>query len=82
MVGRTIGRVGRHLRAAVSHTGACFSCYLLYVLKFVLKDFCIVCTGFHCVNFSMLTLAVLEYWNPDPPSPAAAGATLAKGKTS
>ena len=51
---------------AVAAGGGCFSCYLLYVLKFILKDFCIVCTGFHCVNFSMLTLAILEYWSPDP----------------
>jgi vitamin-K-epoxide reductase (warfarin-sensitive) len=35
----------------VATAGACFSCYLLYVLKFILQDFCIVCTGFHCVNF-------------------------------
>ena len=34
---------------------------LLYVLKFILGDFCIVCTGFHVVNFSMLAVAVLEY---------------------
>ena len=27
-----------------------------------------MCTGFHCVNFSMLTLAILEYWSPDPPA--------------
>eukprot|EP00908_Phaeocystis_cordata_P007632 Transcript_18287.p3 GENE.Transcript_18287~~Transcript_18287.p3 ORF type:complete len:122 (-),score=61.73 Transcript_18287:589-954(-) len=53
----------------VAAGGACFSCYLLYVLKFILKDFCIVCTGFHCVNFSMLTLAILEYSSPDPPAP-------------
>ena len=60
----------------VAAGGGCFSCYLLYVLKFILKDFCIVCTGFHCVNFSMLTLAILEYWSPDPP---AASAARAKG---
>ena len=47
----------------VAAGGGCFSCYLLYVLKFILKDFCIVCTGFHCVNFSMLALAILEYWS-------------------
>ena len=41
--------------------GACFSCYLLYVLKFILGDFCIVCTGFHCVNFSMFAVAVFEF---------------------
>lgn len=44
----------------VASCGAAFSCYLLYVLKVILKDFCIVCAGFHCVNFSMFTLAVFE----------------------
>jgi len=44
----------------VACCGAIFSCYLLYVLKFILGDFCIVCTGFHCVNFSMLALAAFE----------------------
>lgn len=46
---------------AVAVSGACFSCYLLYVLKFILGDFCIVCTGFHIVNFCMLTLAIFEF---------------------
>ena len=45
----------------VASAGAVFSCYLLYVLKFILRDFCIVCTGFHCVNFSMLALAIFEF---------------------
>ena len=49
---------------AVATAGACFSCYLLYVLKFVLGDFCIVCTGFHTVNFCMLAVAVLEFRAP------------------
>jgi vitamin-K-epoxide reductase (warfarin-sensitive) len=45
----------------VATVGACFSCYLLYVLKFILGDFCIVCTGFHFVNFSMLAVAIFEF---------------------
>ena len=45
----------------VAILGASFSCYLLYVLKFILRDFCIVCTGFHLVNFSMLALAIFEF---------------------
>lgn len=49
----------------VASVGACFSCYLLYVLKFILGDFCIVCTGFHCVNFAMLTVAIFEYRDRD-----------------
>ena len=50
---------------AVALAGAIFSCYLLYVIKFILKDFCIVCASFHVCNFSMLVLAVLEYRNPE-----------------
>ena len=50
----------------VASAGAAFSCYLLYVLKFILRDFCIVCTGFHCVNFAMLTVAIFEYRDRDP----------------
>ena len=40
-------------------------CYLLYVIKFILKEFCIVCFSFHMCNFSMLVLAILEYNNPE-----------------
>ena len=50
---------------AVATVGACFSCYLLYVIKYVLNDFCIVCTTFHLCNFSMLVLAALEYRSPE-----------------
>ena len=50
---------------AVATAGACFSCYLLYVLKFILGDFCIVCTGFHCVNFSMFAVALFEFFDGD-----------------
>ena len=49
---------------SVASAGAAFSCYLLYVLKFVLGDFCIVRTGFHTVNFCMLAVAVLEFRAP------------------
>mmetsp|Transcript_11083 Transcript_11083/g.12688 ORF Transcript_11083/g.12688 Transcript_11083/m.12688 type:complete len:224 (+) Transcript_11083:153-824(+) len=48
----------------VAIAGALFSCYLLYVIKFVLSDFCIVCTSFHICNFMMLFLAFLEYRKP------------------
>mmetsp|Transcript_471 Transcript_471/g.555 ORF Transcript_471/g.555 Transcript_471/m.555 type:complete len:225 (+) Transcript_471:180-854(+) len=48
----------------VAVAGAAFSCYLLFVIKFVLLDFCIVCTSFHICNFIMLFLAFLEYRNP------------------
>mgnify|MGYP003885117789 FL=1 len=46
---------------AVSLGSICFSLYLLYVLKFVLGEFCIVCTSFHAINFSMFYLVVREY---------------------
>ena len=45
---------------AVATTGGAFSTYLVYVLKFILGDFCIVCFGFHCVNYTMLLLAIFE----------------------
>jgi uncharacterized membrane protein len=48
----------------VASVGALFSCYLLYVIKYVLKDFCIVCTTFHLCNFCMLFLAFREYRDP------------------
>ena len=32
---------------SVAIGGAIFSCYLLYVIKFILKEFCIVCFSFH-----------------------------------
>lgn len=50
---------------SVAIGGAIFSCYLLYVIKFILKEFCIVCFSFHCCNFTMLLLAVLEFRNPE-----------------
>ncbi len=47
------------LLLTVASASACFSVYLLYVLKFILKDFCIVCTTFHAINFSMLFLCAI-----------------------
>ena len=49
--------------------GAIFSCYLLYIIKVVLKEFCIVCFTFHCCNFLLLSLGVLEYRNPEHVKP-------------
>merc|ERR1712216_1100980 len=48
----------------MSIAGCLFSCYLLYVLKFILQDFCIVCTTFHITNFSMFAVVLFEYRNP------------------
>mmetsp|Transcript_17166 Transcript_17166/g.32361 ORF Transcript_17166/g.32361 Transcript_17166/m.32361 type:complete len:164 (+) Transcript_17166:123-614(+) len=45
--------------------GGLFSLYLLYVIKFILQEFCIVCFSFHCCNFGMLALALLEYRAPE-----------------
>eukprot|EP00931_Biecheleriopsis_adriatica_P111110 TRINITY_DN85455_c0_g1_i1.p1 TRINITY_DN85455_c0_g1~~TRINITY_DN85455_c0_g1_i1.p1 ORF type:complete len:164 (+),score=22.79 TRINITY_DN85455_c0_g1_i1:76-567(+) len=50
---------------AVAIGGGFFSVYLLYVIKVILKEFCIVCFSFHCCNFCMLVLAILEYRNPE-----------------
>jgi uncharacterized membrane protein len=41
------------------------SSFIADVLKFILGDFCIVCTGFHCVNFSMLAVALFEFFGED-----------------
>ena len=43
----------------VSTCSVLFSCYLLYVLKVILKDFCVVCTTFHLINFSTFFFAAL-----------------------
>eukprot|EP00755_Sulcionema_specki_P027163 Sspe_Gene.16532::Locus_5831_Transcript_1_1_Confidence_1.000_Length_563::g.16532::m.16532/K05357/VKORC1; vitamin-K-epoxide reductase (warfarin-sensitive) len=62
-----VGRIPYHttLLLLVSVAGILFSCYLLYVLKVVLKDFCIVCVAFHTINFSMFFFGTLpEYRNP------------------
>jgi len=49
---------------AVAVGGAIFSCYLVYVIKFILNEFCIVCASFHGCNFLMLLLAIFEYRKP------------------
>ena len=54
--------IRERLFLAVAVTGAAFSVYLLYVIKVVLKEFCIVCFTFHCCNFTMLGLAFVQ-WN-------------------
>ena len=56
----------KSLFLTVASCSALFSLYLLYVLKFILRDFCIVCTGFHCVNFSMLAVALFEFFDRTP----------------
>ncbi|GBG32985.1 Vitamin K epoxide reductase complex subunit 1-like protein 1 [Hondaea fermentalgiana] len=58
-----------HLFLAAAVSGACFSVYLLYVIKYILHDFCIVCTSFHVCNFFMLVLAILEFRQPSVPWP-------------
>lgn len=49
---------------ASASAGALFSCYLSYVIKYVLEDFCIVCFSFHVCNFWMLGLAIREFQQP------------------
>jgi uncharacterized membrane protein len=50
---------------AVACGGACFSVYLLYVIKVILQDFCVVCATFHLCNFLMLVFAILEHGSPE-----------------
>ena len=37
--------------------GLLFSAYLGYILKFVLKDFCVVCTSMYAVNLALFVIA-------------------------
>ena len=43
----------------ISSASILFSCYLLYILKFVLQDFCIVCSTFHVINFARFVFVAL-----------------------
>ena len=55
---------------AISIASCLFSCYLLYVLKVLLDDFCVVCTTFHVINFSTLVFgAVPAYRAAAAPKP-------------
>ena len=44
---------------AISVASCLFSIYLLYVLKVLLDDFCVVCTTFHVINFSTLVFGAV-----------------------
>ena len=54
---------------AIAFASCFFSVYLLYVLKFILKDFCIVCTSFHLINFSTLFFAAIPEYRLAGPRP-------------
>ena len=55
---------------AISIASCLFSVYLLYVLKVLLDDFCVVCTTFHVINFSTLVFgAVPAYRATAAPKP-------------
>ena len=55
---------------AISIASCLFSIYLLYVLKVLLDDFCVVCTTFHVINFSTLVFgAVPAYRATAAPKP-------------
>ena len=55
---------------AISVASCLFSIYLLYVLKVLLDDFCVVCTTFHVINFSTLVFgAVPAYRAAAAPKP-------------
>eukprot|EP01063_Lacrimia_lanifica_P040003 TRINITY_DN8939_c0_g1_i2.p1 TRINITY_DN8939_c0_g1~~TRINITY_DN8939_c0_g1_i2.p1 ORF type:complete len:173 (+),score=52.24 TRINITY_DN8939_c0_g1_i2:42-560(+) len=62
---RLLGVPPHVLLMLIAVAGVGFSCYLLYVLKVILEDFCIVCATFHVINFSMFFFGALpEYRNP------------------
>ena len=44
---------------AISTTGVLFSCYLIYILKFILREFCFVCAMFHVINFATFFFVAL-----------------------
>ena len=50
-----------HILMFVSLGSICFSCYLLYVLHTKLHEFCIVCTTFHTINFTMCFFCISEW---------------------
>ena len=55
---------------AISVASCLFSVYLLYVLKVLLDDFCVVCTTVHVINFSTLVFgAVPAYRAAAAPKP-------------
>ena len=58
---------------AISIASCLFSIYLLYVLKVLLDDFCVVCTTFHVINFSTLVFGAV-------PAYRAAAAKATKGE--
>ena len=60
----------REVLLAISIASCLFSIYLLYVLKVLLDDFCVVCTTFHVINFSTLVFgAVPAYRAAAAPKP-------------
>jgi uncharacterized membrane protein len=48
-----------YLFLGLSSASVIFSLYLLIVLHFFLKEFCIICTSFHITNLSIFVLVAL-----------------------
>jgi len=48
-----------YLLFGLSSTSVMFSLYLLIILHFFLKEFCIICTSFHITNLSIFVLVAL-----------------------
>jgi len=57
------------LLLAIATASVGFSVYLLYVLKVILRDFCVVCTTFHLINFSMFFFGALPEYRAARTSP-------------
>ena len=55
---------------AISIASCLFSVYLLYVLKVLLDDFCVVCTTFHVINFSTLVFGAVPAYRATAAKPA------------
>ena len=45
----------------------CFSVFLLYVLHYILKDFCIVCFGMHIANMIIFFASVARFYYLEGP---------------
>lgn len=65
----------RPLQVGAAAGGLAFSAYLAYVLKFVLRDFCLVCAAMYCCN---IAVAMATAWPALRRSPLPDAADKAK----
>ena len=55
---------------AVTLGGLAFSGYLAFILKFVLRDFCVVCTSMYAVNAVLFVLSAVRLYGKGTAPPA------------